>query len=267
MSDDLAGDELDPTLPTYYTEDDEDFVVDAADGEDPDAQPEEWTLEQGFVDATGTVRLYTDEQGNPVRIGLARYWRDQIKQVPLPEMFSEVFLQAALALGRAPVDLPEPEPVESDEQLSLDLVERMLAEMEQLQLRIDELDAADEGFSLTQGVQAVGRSLDTHVELTLTIYGTAQSVSFDERWLKEATMAEVTGGVISAYKDARANYTEPIFMPGERHIIASKYLTIADTIVAAAGRGLEGIAPVDPDTFPDHDLNTAPHPTPEETNR
>lgn len=38
MPDDLTGDDLDPTQPTYYTEESEDFVVDAADGEEPNAR-------------------------------------------------------------------------------------------------------------------------------------------------------------------------------------------------------------------------------------
>ena len=267
MSDDLAGDELDPTLPTYYTEDDEDFVVDAADGEDPDAQPEEWTLEQGFVDATGTVRLYTDEQGNPVRIGLARYWRDQIKTVPLADMFNDVFLQAAVLLGRAPVNLPVAEEVDIKDQLTPELLDRMAEQMNELEARMAELRAADEGYSQTQGQQVVGRGAEGRVELTLTMYGTPQAVSFDQKWLKEATMAEVTGGVIAAYKDARANFTEPVFLPGERHMIASKYMTIADTILASVRNGLVGIEPVEPAEFPEHLRAPKPQHTPEETKK
>lgn len=105
------------------------------------------------------------------------------------------------------------------------------------------------------------------VELTLTIYGTPQAVSFNQKWLKEATMAKVTGGVIAAYKDARANFTEPVFLPGERHMIASKYMTIADTILASVRNGLVGIEPVEPAEFPEHLRAPKPQHTPEETKK
>lgn len=250
MASDPASDDLDPTAPPNWFE--ADHFVEAVDGEDID-QEVTWQLSDGFTDDTGTVRLWTDPFGAPQRIVLARYWRDQMKQVSLEEMFADVFLQAAVLLTARPAPLPEARPVESDEQLSSELLERMMSRMAELDSRIAELDEADDGYSMWSGETAVGTAEEGRVRLTLNIVGAPQTVSFDPRWLAEASMGQVSQAVLVAYADARANFTEPVHTPGERAEVAADYLTLAATIEQAAARGLPGLRPIDPDEVPTPD--------------
>ena len=237
MPEDPAGDDLDPTQPTYFGEPAED-VVEAVAGQDPDGDDQVWDLDQGFVDSTGTVRLFTDENAAPVRVALARYWRDQIKQGPLEQMFEEVFTLAALMLGDTTARVAQANPIEDQAPLTEGLLRQVETRFHEMDERIRELDEADEGYSVLKGENAVGVAADGRIRLTLTIFGLPQSVAFDPKWLTEATMAEVTGGVIAAYRDARAGYSEPVHTPGERELLASEYLTLANRLMQAAARGI-----------------------------
>lgn len=248
MPDNPAGDDLDPTRAPNWVEDEVE-VIDAPDGADPEAT-EAWRLEDGFVDESGTVRLWTDPYGVPQRVGLSRYWRDTIKRVPLADMFAEVFFQAAFLLSGRGAPLPEAKPIEDPEELSPELLQRMVARQNELDVRLAELDESDEGYSVWSGEGATGTAEEGRVSVSINMMGSPESAAFDQKWLGQASAGAVGRAVIAAYQDARTKFTEPVYTPGERDEIASDYLTVTETLVAAATKGMAGLRPINPAQLP-----------------
>lgn len=244
MVEETEVDEMDPTLPPTFG-DDEFEVVETIDGLEED--PEGWTLADGFIDGSGTVRLWTDETGRLERVQLARYWRDQIKQSPLELCFAEIFVQLSMLFGGIADPWPEAEETESDDLLSGDLIDRVVEEMAAVDARIAELDELDEGYSVWSGEPVTGSAEEGRVRLTLSITGVPEVVTFEPRWLAEASSAAVCRSVLTAYAEARSKHRPPVHLPGERAQLAAKYHTLAKRLEDAALRGFEGLVQVDPD--------------------
>lgn len=248
MPEDLDADELDPTAaPSFDTDQVE--VVEAFDGEDETEAG--WQPSQGFVDGAGIVRVWTDGSGALERVQLSRYWRDQTRQANLDRSFAEVFLQISILFGADLLELPQAEVTESDEVLSPELLAEVNAALVELDERLGELEATDEGVGRWQGEAVTGVAEEGRVRLTLSLFGAAESVVFEPRWLSEASGSQVCQAVLVAYRDARTKFTQPVFHPGERDLIARDYLSLVERLERASGRGIAGIRQIDPTDFPE----------------
>lgn len=246
MPDDLEADEMDPTQPPRYG----DEVVEVADGQHEDEE-QAWTPQDGLVDGTGTVRVWVDDEGHLERVQLARYWREQNRQVPLEELFAEVFLQITVLFAPSLLRLPQPEKIETDELLSSELIAEVTQAMAELDRQAAELETDDSEAAQWHGQSVTGIGEEGRVRLTLNIFGSPVSVDFDDKWLAEAGSAQVHRGVLAAYADARAKFVEPTFVPSEHDRIAVEYLTLSERLQQAGMRGIAGIATRPEDLPPD----------------
>ncbi|GAA2183017.1 hypothetical protein GCM10009785_24740 [Brooklawnia cerclae] len=243
MPDPSPHDELDPTAPPVFAEVE---VVDVVDGQEPDDDIA-WSLETGFHDETGTVRVWTDVDGNPERVQLARYWRDQVQRVPLEAMFADVFMQINILLGSDAASPPDPRLPPSDELLSRELVAECNSRMAELAERLKQLDETGEGYPVVEGQGCEGSAEDGRVRLRLTVAGTLDSVAFDPKWLKDASTAVVCRAVIEAHRDARGGFVPPVIRAGERAHITDELFSISRRIEQAAARGIAGVRQASPE--------------------
>ncbi len=130
---------------------------------------------------------------------MARYWRDQIKQSPLELCFAKIFVQLSMLFGGI-ADPARPRRPSPDDLLSGDLIDRVVEEMAAVDARIAELDELDEGYSVWSGEPVTGSAEEGRVRLTLSITGVpGNEVTFEPRWLAEASSAAVCRSVLTAY--------------------------------------------------------------------
>ena len=231
---------VDPTAAPEYDDVPAVDLVMGVDSAADDQEPQPWCPADGFVDGTSTVRIWVGPDGEPERIQLARYWRDQVARIPLSILFAEPLLQIALwsspGLPDTEVEIDEPE----IEEYAGPVLSRLLAEgRERLVRRLDELQTRGEGIGRWVGTPAVGTAAEGRVRFHLDLCGAPSSVSFDDRWLAEASATEVTTAVLTAWRQARRSHHPAVYEPGEWDLLVAQVRALGRRREKAFARGLD----------------------------
>lgn len=231
---------MDPTAAPDYDDVLPVELVMGVDSVADEQQPPPWCPADGFVDGTSTVRIWVSPDGEPERIQLARYWRDHASRIPLTVLFAEPLLQVALwsspGLPDTQVEIEEPE----IEEYAGPALSRIIGEeRDRLVARLDELQATGEGLGRWVGEPAVGTAADGRVRFQLDLCGAPSSVSFDERWLAEASTTDVTTSVITAWRQARRQHSPAVYEPGEWDLLVAQVGALGRRLEKAFARGLD----------------------------
>lgn len=229
-------DELDPTLAPAYPNPDDLESDELFDGADLSQEEQEWTIADGILDFSGTVRIWTDGTGLLQNAQLSRYWRERTRQMPLELMFEDAFTQMKVAFGAGALPIAGPSQVDDEVSLDANFLSGLRQRSAELSARLAEMDD-DEGISRWEGKEASARDSRGKVQLTVNMYGFPTAVQFDRRWLDDVSGAQVCRSVLEAYQRARANWHEPVFVPGERYQIAGELATISKQIEVAIRNG------------------------------
>ena len=237
--DELADDEL-PAPPDFGTDTAHETPSDdLADDYDPLAAPavdpqtasqqaaeaaeedEDWSPEKGFPDPTNAVRIWVDEQGLPIKVRVSLSWREKLRNGAL----GEAVTQCCLLINHFhhiygqddPTRVPTEQPAKP-----LSPAERaeLMAEFDDLAAQLGELEPGSYRTSTQTWQPAVGTDFENGVLVQLDATGRPAFAKFDPKWLATANSKELSTGILSAFKKARANYRPPeVQLTGEGELL------------------------------------------------
>lgn len=236
---------LDPTAAPDYHDVEQVEMVASFDGETVAEEQDEWVPADGFVDGTGTVRIWVGPQGEPERIWLSRYWRNQMAKVPLSVLFAEPMLQISLHCGEPLVPPPMEIDLPDSNELSGPELDAVLdAEYEELSKALDAVISAGGGQGHWIHEPAEGTAEQGRVQVCLDMRGCPQAVSFDDQWLANASASQVIRAVTQAWGDARSRYVAPVYEPGPYDLVLAKFEALMVRRERAFARGLDLLGPI-----------------------
>ncbi|EPH05941.1 hypothetical protein HMPREF1531_00589 [Propionibacterium sp. oral taxon 192 str. F0372] len=210
--------------------------------EKPEEPAEEWDFSRGFRDGTGSVRIWTDEDGHLEKVWVSANWRKKVKGGPLAQAFLATFFTVNIVCLTGKHTLPFPEPLPAkpyDGPLSWDTLRRAQADHAAVDAKLAELD---ESLPPTRwvGDGAVGTDYDGAVKLYVGMFGNPAGVTFEEEWLDGPVRAsEIANGVMTAYRDAMSRYVKPYVEFGERELLAREHDQITRSLLATAQNGIK----------------------------
>lgn len=214
--------------------------VDDADLLAPIGEGEEWTPDQGYPDSSMSVRIWVDVDKRLTKVRISNRWRERAKGTTLSNMFDEAFVLANASIGSS---LPQPADVdtapETDEWLTWESMDAIVAAIDEVMRRQEALDAAPESEvpSRWVGNPVEGHSANQMVAVRLSLHGHLDKVAFGEEWLKQARVSEVCAAVMEAQAAALARFVPPVYEPGDRERLAGEYRRLEMRSAALLRRG------------------------------
>jgi len=201
---------------------------------------------RGFVDASGVLRLWIDQDGVIAKVWLLPAWRDRIAKDYSP-LHASLALAAAFDQALAEVNQarrPTPEPInpfgEATEAGSIPLsweeVARIAAEMEQVNAALAAIPPGT-GEGITHGRPTVGLAANGNVGVELNAWGGYARVAFDPEWLRTSRVTRVCDAVPLAAAQAKHLYVPPEHEPGEVDRLRDRQRELNRELTAMVKRG------------------------------
>lgn len=246
--DDVIGAELDagdPTAAPTYTGEEIPETIDvfaSADIDDDWDEPEVWTPEVGFTDATGALRVWIDHAGRLTDMKLTRYWRDRSAHTTLTEMFTDVLTWTRAYCPATPEPVTVTAPTTPKPELTRAWLSQISDHMADLNAQLEALDPT-EAESSWEGSEATGDAEEGRVKVTLDIHGRSAGVTVDPNWAATASVTAIARAVMIAERAAEARHVPPTYIPGARADILARFRGAHDDIIRAMRGGLPGYPP------------------------
>lgn len=207
--------------------------------EDPFAQPAEFSAELGFTDGDGVVRVFIDDAGVINKVRMSASWRERLAGKPLEQAFISAFIWIN-NFRNGPAEFVEPDALpDSGQSYNGDATQQIGAQFLELLERKAAL-GPDEGFGQWSGTEVVGVSSDRSVSVRLDKLGRLAGIEFNQTWLREARIKQISDAVVRAAQDAQAQFVPPVYEPGERDEINRQIRQGRDELLAMMRRGFLG---------------------------
>jgi len=230
--DETSGDGLTDQLPAMG-DDQSDLAPD--DLLVPTGAGEEWTPGQGYPDSSLSVRIWVDDDKRLTKVRISNRWRDRARGTSLSSMFDEAFLLANATLGSSVPPVDDVPAGESDDALSWDSLDAILAETARLDQEAALLDQQPPDQVVPNrwvGAPVEAYSANHMVTVRLSIHGRTEKVAFSEQVLRQSRVAEVCDAVLEAHRAAYAQFVPPVFEPGDRQLLADRYARLQNQSMA-----------------------------------
>jgi len=201
----------------------------------PTGAGEEWTPDQGYPDSSLSVRIWVDDDKRLSKVRISNRWRDRARGTSLSSMFDEAFLLANATLGSSVPPVDDVPAGESDDALSWDSLDAILAETARLDQEAALLDQQPPDQVIPNrwvGAPVEAYSANHMVTVRLSIHGRTEKVAFSEQWLRQSRVAEVCDAVLEAHRAAYAQFVPPVFEPGDCQLLADRYARLQNQSMA-----------------------------------
>lgn len=207
--------------------------------EQPRPTESTWSPEDGYVDSSGSVRVWVDENRRLTKIRISNRWRERSRGTTLSSMLDEALLmaQARIGTGTPRVAEREPDRVPPLSWESLAELQQQSFEIAEESARLDDLPPAQVQPSRWEGALVEGTSSNRMVKARLSLFGLTEQVTFDPAWLRDSRVSQVCESVMEAHRDAYANFREPVFQPGDRERLAARSERVQSSLMAMMRHG------------------------------
>lgn len=207
--------------------------------EEPEDIDEELDLgEAGFTEPTSSVRIWTDEDGNLIKVRVSPSWRDRVGKPGLSGAFNLVFVQANnWYRTQSPAESMESDGREARQPLSWDSIYEVKRRNERIREQLADLGPEANGQWV--GAEAVGVTPDKEAAVRLNIHGKVHAVEFNDKWLENARVKQITDAVMRAHQSARESFVPPKYEPGERDQLMSEIADNRNELLAMMRRGFK----------------------------
>ncbi|GAA4905646.1 hypothetical protein GCM10025789_26220 [Tessaracoccus lubricantis] len=197
--------------------------------DDHDGHTDEWHPSHGFTDARMAVRVWVDEESRHVaKVHVSPRWREVLgANRSLEDAFQEAFFAASVRVDDGssliPDVLPEatPDPDSTLTWADLEAVQERVLVLTERQEALSSRPDDQIRWAHLEGEQTLARRGPVTVALSWS--GLAESVRFERNWLLSATSEQIEAGVLSTCRSAHANYSPPVFVPGEHEELAEEF--------------------------------------------
>lgn len=169
-----------------------------------------WEPDKGFPDPTNSVRIWVDEQGLPDKVRVSLNWRERLANGALGEAVTQSFLlinhfhHVYRASDPTSVQqMPPAEPLSTAERAEL------LSQIDALAAQLATRTPGSYRTTVQTWQPAIGTDFEDGVLVALDATGRPAYAKFDPKWLESANSRELSVGILTAFKKARANYQPP----------------------------------------------------------
>lgn len=227
----------DPTDPLAFVPEDE------AGATDVDADDDAWGPEQGFPDPTGSVRVWGDSDGTLQKVRISLNWKQRLGGRPMGEAVSIafMFMNNYLHIYETP---GLPEVGDLGPELTSEQRAKARARIAAIDGELEALDPQKFPGVIEHWEPAVGSDFQDGVRVELDSTGRPAVARFDRKWLDTANSRELSLGIMSSYRKARAAYRPPVYELDRRGELLAERRRLSASLALRPAPGAPEVGPV-----------------------